>query len=473
MGNQILNRNSNVMDTDRIGWLLVKMSMPAFIGMFVQTTYSVVNAIFIGHFVGTEAIAGLSIVFPLQMLAMGLGMMVGIGGLSVISRSIGAGDDSYAEHALGNCITVSIVLSLLVMIIILPFLNFWLRLIGASDAVLPYARDYLTIIISASVINTLGISLMNLVRAEGNARVVMTSMLLGAFLNIILDSILIIWLKLGVKGAALGTIIAQSIATVYLLSYYLSGSSYLKIRRKYFSPDLKILKSMFSIGSASLMQTVGSSISAMILLNGVIRYGGDIALSAFGIVQRIMMFAIMPALATGQGLQPILGYNYGAGRYNLAFKGIYLAYGASTVMSMVAFIVVYLFPGSIMRIFSSDPQLISTGIYIARLAFLALPLIGLLMVSQMIFQSLGRAAQAFIAAIARPVGFLIPGVLILPHFINLEGVFLSLPTADVLTFLLVIILMGPVLNEFRKVVKQQWKDKTLSAVPEPLPEKTD
>jgi putative MATE family efflux protein len=462
MGNPIPNRNNNILDTDRIGWLLFKMAMPAFIGMFVQTTYNVVNTIFIGHFVGTEAIAGLSIVFPLQMFAWGLGMMVGIGGLSVISKSIGAGDNARAERALGNCFTVSIAVSLVVMILILPFVDFWLKLIGASPTDLPYAHDYLTIIISATVFNTLGMALMNLVRAEGNTRVGMTAMLLGAFLNIILDSIFIVWLKWGVKGAALGTIIAQTTSMVYLLIYYLSGNSYLKIHKHNFIPDLKILKSMFAIGSASFMQTVGSSISGMILIHGVVTYGGDIAVSAFGIIQRIMMFSNMPALVTGQGLQPILGYNYGAKRYHLAIKGIYLAYGASTVMSVAAFILVYLFPGAIIRIFSSDPALISTGIYAARLAFLALPLMGLVMVSQMIFQALGRAVQAFIAAIARPILFLIPAVLVLSRFWKLDGVFLSLPAADILTFILAVILLGPIISEFRKAAKKQ-KDNTESS----------
>jgi putative MATE family efflux protein len=472
MRNTIPNRNNSVLDSDRIGRLLVKMAMPSFIGMFVQTTYNVVNTIFIGHFVGTEAIAGLSIVFPLQMLAMGLGMMVGIGGLSVISRSIGAGDNARAERALGNCFTVSITLSILVMIIILPFADFWLRLIGASDEVLPYAHTYLTIIISGTIFNALAMAMMNLVRAEGNTRVGMSAMILGALLNITLDSIFIVWLGMGVKGAALGTIISQTTSMVYLLAYYLTGRSYLKVHTSNFNPDFKILKSMFAIGSASFIQTVGTSISSMILIHGVVRYGGDIALSAFGIIQRIMMFSNMPALVTGQGLQPILGYNYGAKRFRLALKGIYLAYGASTILSTAAFILVYLFPGVIIRIFSSDPQLIDTGIYAARLAFLALPLMGLVMVSQMIFQALGRAVQAFITAIARPVLFLIPAVLLLSHVWKLDGVFLSLPTADVLTFILAITLLSPIIKEFRKAAAQEQKDKISAGVPETVLNKT-
>jgi Na+-driven multidrug efflux pump len=301
----------------------------------------------------------------------------------------------------------------------------------------------------------------------------MTAMVLGALLNIILDSILIVWLKMGVKGAALGTIISQTTSMVYLLSYYLTGSSFLKIHTRNFAPDLKILKAMFTIGIASFVQTVGSSISGMILLNGVIRYGGDIALSAFGIIQRIMMFANMPALVTGQGLQPILGFNYGARRYRLALKGIYLAYAASTVLSVTAFILVYLFPGSVVKIFSSDPQLVDMGIYAARLAFLAMPLMGLVMVGQMIFQAIGKGVPAFITAFARPVLFLIPSMLLLSHFWKLEGVFLSLPASDVLTFTLVVVLLSPVINEFRKAAAREKKEATTSMLSEPLLDKTE
>jgi putative MATE family efflux protein len=254
----------------------VKLATPAFFGMFVQTLYNVVNTIFIGHFVGPLAIAGLSIVFPLQMLCMGIGMMVGLGGTSLISRYLGAGDIPRAERTLGNGITCSIILSLLLTAIIVPNVNFWLRLIGASEEVLPFAREYLIIIFSGTVFNVAGMALLNYVRGEGNARVGMIANMIGAILNIILDSILIILLHMGVKGAALGTIIAQIVTLIYLSSYYLTGSSYLKIRKSNLPLDFKILKSMFSIGTSSFVQTIGSSISAMFLIFLICRSGSSI-----------------------------------------------------------------------------------------------------------------------------------------------------------------------------------------------------
>lgn len=437
---------------------MFKLAAPAFMGMFVQTMYNTINTIFIGQFVGTEAIAGLSIVFPLQMLMMGLGMMVGVGGLSVISRSIGAGDDAMAEHTLGNCFTASVALAVAIMIIILPFMDFWLRLIGASDAVLPYAKDYLGITIASSVFTLLSVSLLTLVRAEGNTRIPMMAMILASLLSIGLSALFIIVLGWGIKGAASATAISQVVSMLFLLSYYFRGKSYLEIHTKNFKPDTKILKAMFSIGIASFMQTTATSISSMILLHSVVKYGGDIALGAFGIIQRIMMISNLPAMTIGQGLQPLLGFNYGAKRFKLAIKGIYLAYLSATVLSVIAFIFVYHYPGPIVQIFRNDPELIEMGAYAAKLTFLALPLMGILMVSQMIFQALGRATQAFITAIARPIVFLVPLVLILPHSLGLDGVFLSLPAADTISFILAMVLLIPIINEFRQATAQQKKD---------------
>ena len=200
-----------MLDTDRIGWLLLKLATPAFFGMFVQTLYNVINTIFVGHYVGPLGIAGLSIAFPLQMLTMGLGMMVGIGGASLISRLLGAGDVAGAERTVGNGISISIVLSVLVVIIILPFVDFWLRLIGASDDVLPYAREYLAVITIGAFSSIFTMALLSFARAEGNARVGMVAMILGAVLSIILCAVFIITLDMGVLGAALATVISQII----------------------------------------------------------------------------------------------------------------------------------------------------------------------------------------------------------------------------------------------------------------------
>jgi putative MATE family efflux protein len=462
MQKPIVKQQKTELDTDRIGWLLIKMALPAFAGMFVQSMNNVINTIFVGQYVGTDAIGGLGIVFPLQMFAMGIGMMVGIGGLSVISRSLGAGDAARAERALGNCFTAGLALSILVMIILIPFSKFWLGLIGAEDNVLSYANTYLIIVISGTIFSTFSIVLLTLTRSEGNTRIGMISMIAGAVLCILFTALFVASLKWGVAGAALATVLSQIASMLILFSYYWRDKSYLKIRFKDLKPDLKILGSMLAIGISSFVQTVSSSISGMILIHYIGFYGGSTALSAFTILQRIMMFITMPAMVIGQGLQPILGFNYGAGRFRLGLKGIYLAYISSTILSLIGFAFVYAFPAPLVRIFRDDPALVEMGVYLMKLMFLAVPLMGVVMVSQMIFQAIGKAGQSFAAAFSRPILFLIPLCLIFSHFWRLDGTILSFPAADVLTFIFVMLLMIPVILEFRKAVAKEDGEKALA-----------
>jgi putative MATE family efflux protein len=450
--------NANIMDTEHVGKLLFQLATPAFFGMFVQTLYNVVNTIFIGHTAsGDLAIAGLSIVFPIQMFFMGVGMMVGMGGTSLISRSIGARDTRRAERTLGNGITCIIILSLLLTAIILPNIDSLLRLIGASDEVLPYAHNYLQIIVYGTVFNLVGMALLNFVRAEGNARVAMIANILGAGLNIILDWVLIIHFNMSVTGAALGTVIAQVVVLIYLGIYYLSKSSYIQFHAKNMWLDVKILKPMFSIGISSFVQTAASSVSAMFLISRVAALGGDVYLGAFGIIQRVMMFATMPAMVTGQGVQPILGFNYGAKRYMLALKALRIAAIASTCFSVFAFAILYFIPGLVINIFSTDMALVDAGVHISHLVFWSMPLMGLVMVGSTSFMSIGKAVQAFTTAIARPALFLIPAVLVLPLLLGLDGVFLSFPTSDALTLILTIILIIPVIREFQRNASKEGK----------------
>jgi len=442
-------QNKSVLDDDRIGRLLLKLSVPAFFGMFVMTLYNVVDTIFIGHYVGPLGIAGLSIVFPLQMLSMGIGQMTGMGGASLISRLIGTRDVPRAERALGNVITATIILSAIIMVTGLVNTDFWLRLMGSSETILPYARDYMSVILSGMVFPTFAMAINGQVRAEGNARVAMIGMIVGAASNIILDAIFIILLHMGIRGAALATVIAQLISVIYLLSYYFAGNSFLKIRSRNLLLDLTILKAIFAIGVASFARTLAGSLSAILVNRMLVSYGGDYAVSAFGIINRLMMFAIMPGIVIGQGLQPVLGFNYGAGRYDRALKTIKIAMVAATACCILVFTVLYFTPESFVRIFTTDSELIALGTYAGRRIFLTLYLIGIIMVGSLVFQSIGKAKQSFVTAISRPFMFLIPLVFILPRFWHLDGVWLAFPIADALTFLLTLALLIPQMRELR------------------------
>jgi putative MATE family efflux protein len=447
-------QNHNILDTDRIGQLLLKMTVPLLFGVLVQSAYNLVDIVFIGHAVGSPGVAVLSVVFPLFMLATGLGMMMGVGGASLISRLLGAGDKAGAERALGNSIAIGVLVSLLFTVIVLPVMDFWINLVGASDEVFPLAREYMVILMAGTVFNVLMNALIVWVRSEGNARVSMIIMILGFGLNILLDAVFIIWLDMGMTGAALAMLISMAIATLYGMSYYVTGSSYLKLRISNFIPDFSILKQILAIGVAQFAQTLATVIAVTILVRTASAYGGDLALASFGIIQRLLNFAITPGMIIGQGMQPILGFNYGAKRYHLALKVIRLASIMATIISALSFAVLYLFPETVIRAFTSDPQLIDETVHVMRLAFLALPLLGIFGVGQMVFPSIGKALQTFIIAIVRPAFFTIPLVLILPHFIGLDGVWLAFPASDTLIFLLVIVLLIPQIRQFRKAATE-------------------
>ncbi len=448
------NGGQNILDDDRVGRLLVKLSIPAFLGMFVMTLYNVVDTIFIGRYVGSLGIAGLSIVFPIQMLSMGISHMTGMGGASLISRLIGANNVSRAEHALGNAMTLTIIMSAIITAVGLSNTDFWLRLIGASETILPYARDYMTIILIGMFFQTSAMTMNFLIRAEGNARVPMTGMIIGAVLNIILDAIFIIPLDMGIKGAALATVIAQIISVGYFISYYMSGKNFLKIHIGNLVLELDILKGILAIGIASFAMTIAGSLSAIFVNRMLVGYGGDLAVSAFGVINRIMMFALMPGMVFGQGLQPILGFNYGAKRFGRALRAIKIAITVSTAFSIIAFMFLYFSPEIFIRIFTTDNGLIALGSYAAKRIWLALYLIGFMMIGSIVFQSIGKAVQSFVTAIARPALFLLPAIFILPHFWQLDGVWLAFPITDGLTFILTLALFIPQIREFKRAERQ-------------------
>jgi putative MATE family efflux protein len=441
----------SVLDDPRIGRLMLKLTIPAFMGMFVMTLYNVVDTIFIGHYVGTLGIGGLSIVFPIQMLAMGVGMLTGMGGASVISRLIGAQNIVKAEKALGNALSLNVILSTIIMIVGLSNTDFWLRLVGASETILPYARDYISFILVGMVFQTFSMANNGLITSEGNAKVAMVGMVIGAGSNIVLDALFIIPLDMGIKGAAIATTIAHLISASYFLNYWLRGKGYLRIHFSNLILELGIIKDIMVIGVSALGRTLAGSLSAIFVNRALMEYGGDYAVSTFGILNRVMMFAMMPGMVVGHGLQPILGFNYGAKRFGLALKGIKLAIPISTSWCIIAFLLLYFVPAPFVRIFSNDSDLIEMASAAARQIFLVLYLMGVVFTGSMIFMSIGKATETFITSITTRALFLIPLVFILPSFWDVDGVWLSFPISDSLSFLLTAGLLTPIILKFRRL----------------------
>ncbi len=444
------NERVKALATKGIGRLLWSLSLPAGVGMFVMALYNVVDTIFIGRTVGSLGIAGLSIVFPVQMLVMGVGQMIGIGGASLISRSLGAQNVNRAERTLGNAILCVCVLGIAITVIGLSGSSFWLRLFGASETVLPFARDYFNIILLGTVFRVFAMSANGLVRAEGNARIPMIAMVAGAVLNIALDAVFIVGLRMGVSGAAIATVLAQVVSAAYLMSYYLRHRSSVRIAFRNLAPERSVLREILAIGVSSFVRTTAGSLVIVFVNRSLVAYGGDIAVAAFGVLHRIIMFFFMPLVSIAQGLQPVLGFNYGAERYDRAFRAIEISAIAATILAALSFIIVFFFPAPIIRIFTTDSALVSTGSHGAKLVFFVMYLLGFQMVGSVVFQAIGKAVPAFIIAISRNVLFFLPAVLILPRFLGLNGVWASFPVADSLSFVLTVLLVLPQVRRFRR-----------------------
>jgi putative MATE family efflux protein len=460
--------NHNVLDSSRIGNLLMKLSTPIFFGVLIQNIYQIVDTIFIGRYVGSDGLAALSIIMPIQMIVMGANNMVSVGGASLISRLIGQREQQRAERALGNSIFFAVLFSLVLTAAVVPFISFWLNFIGTSENVTPYAASYLTIMMSGIIFNITGLVLLSMARAEGNARVSMIYLILQSVLSIAMDAVFMIGFKMGLAGAALAIVIAQGVGVAYLISYYLTGGSYLKLHWRNFIPERSVVKDIFTIGISQFLKSIVDCLSAFILVRVFSRYGGDVGLSAFSVVQRVMMFASMPSMVISQALQPVLGFNYGARRFRQALKSIKLATITSLILGAAALIVLMVFPGPIIRVFTSDAHLIESSRVAFRLMFLGMPFFGFFNVAQLVFPSTGKALPTFIISVLRPLCIIIPLSLVLPYFFQITGAWLIFPGTDTLSALLALVFLMPLIRKFRKSAGEQEKS-TIYAEPVPQP----
>ena len=311
-----------------------------------------------------------------------------------------------------------------------------LRLFGSSEAVLPYARDYLGIILYGTFFSVFGFAVTNIVRAEGNARTAMLTMVISAILNILITPVFIFGLNLGIRGAAMATVLAKAFIVIYLVIYYASGKSSLSFKPAYMLPSPKLIKQVLAIGASAFVRQGASSIMIVVANHMLLYYGGDLAVAVLGIIIRVMMFSLMPIMGVVQGLLPLAGYNYGAGQHIRVRESILLAMKAATTIAGVAFIVVMLFAGPIMTVFTGDPAVIEMGRTALRIFFALSFTVGVNMVTGAVFQAVGKARAAFVLSLSRQVLFLIPLLVTLPLTFELAGIWLAFPLADLLSFLL-------------------------------------
>lgn len=445
-------QKDKMLGSESIGRLLAKLSIPAMVAMLVMGLYNVVDTIFIGRGVGTEAIGGLTIAFPFQIIVMAFAGMIGFGTASVVSRNLGSGNRERAYTAAGNAFTISVFFGLVAMVLGYAFLDPILRLFGATPVLIAYAREYLSVTLTGTVFITFSMATNNIVRAEGRATVAMITMVLGAVTNIILDPIFIFGLKMGIRGAALATVISQFLSAAFLLYFYTSGRSSLAIRLRHLRPERSVVREVFALGVPAFIRQGGASLVMILVNNALGRYGGDIYISVFGVVFRIMHFVLMPLMGLVQGFQPITGYNYGAGNIDRVKRTIRFTLLISTLVAAFGFLILALIPGPIFRIFSNDLELITAGIPVLRVVVLIIPFVGIQMIGASYFQAVGKARPAFFLGLSRQFIFLLPLMIVLPLLFGLWGVFAAYPAAGFLSTLVTSIWL--------------WKDvRRLSAVP--------
>ncbi len=427
----------------KISKLLVNLSLPATIGMMVNALYNLVDTIFVGRGVGALAIGGLTIAFPIQMIIMAFAQMIGIGAASAISRSLGAKDIEKADYVAGNSFLLIVILSSIIAAIGLNFTEPMLRLFGATDNILPYAKDYITIILWGSIFFSFAMSSNNLIRAEGNAKVAMATMLIGAILNIILDPIFIFVFEMGVKGAALATVISKFISFLYVLTYLYSGKSSLKVKLHHLKPKMRIIIEILTVGSAAFARQVTGSVVAIVVNNSLRIFGGDMALIIVGILHRVTMFVFMPLFGVVQGMQPIVGFNYGAKKLDRVKETLKLSLITTTSIATFGWLLVQLFPCAIIGIFTRDAEIIEKGSTIMRIVISVIPLIGIQIVGAALFQSLGKAVPSLVLALLRQVLLFIPLVIILPRVLGLGllGIWIAYPAADILSVVLTVLFL--------------------------------
>lgn len=430
-----------------VGRLLWRFSWPAIVGMMCNALYNIVDRAFVGRGVGTLAIAATTVAFPLMLILLALSLLIGVGATALISIRLGEQKKEEAELVAGNATGLLVILPLCFALIYLAFPEPILRLFGASSEVLPYARDFMHIIMLGSVFGSLGMGMNNFIRAEGNPVMAMSTQVLGALINGILNYLFIFHLHLGIKGSALATVLGQLFSTIWVLSYYLTGRSLVKLKLKNLQPRLTVLSSIVSIGFAPFAMETAVCLQQVILNKSVLAYSGDLGLSAVGILMSIITLLLMPILGISQGAQPIIGFNYGARRFNRVKATLKSAAIAATCISITGYLVMRIWPEEIAGIFTkSDLALTKMAADAMGVFFGLVFVIGFQIVGSQYFQAVGKAVQAAILSLSRQVLLFIPLLLILPHFWGINGVWISAPLADGLSALITALF---IFNEMR------------------------
>lgn len=416
---------------DSIGKLLFKMSLPATIGMLVMTLYNVVDSIFIGKYVGSLGLAGVTISFPVVMLIIAIAVGFGIGASSIISRKFGEKNEEDAHKVFGNFMSVVFILSILITVLGLLFIDQILIFLGSTPTILPYAKDYFKIILFGLFFQMFTASLNNIIRSQGNAKTAMFAMIIGAVINIILDYVFIVIYGYGVKGAAYATIISQFVSCLFSLRFFFTNRSFLKLSFNNLIINKLVVSEIFKIGLPSFARQSSMSVVGVIMNISLSFYGGDIAIASYGIVYRLMMILVMPSMGILQGSMPIIGFNYGAKKISRVKDTLILAIKSSTVIIIACYLFIMVFPDFFVKLFTDEKDLIFFTVSALKIMFFALPIVGFQFVAGGFYQAIGDAKSALILSLLRQFIVIIPLILILPLFFGIVGIWYAYPIADI------------------------------------------
>lgn len=421
--------------TIKISTLLRMYAVPGIIAMTASSLYNVIDSIYIGHIggVGSYAISGLAVTFPLMNLAAALGTLVGVGAMTMISVLLGQKNYENANKVLGNVLSLNTIIGVAFTVLTIPFLDKILYFFGASENTLPFARDYMVIILLGNVISHLYFGFNGIIRAAGSPKIAMGLTLFTVISNAILDPIFIFVLKLGIQGAAIATILCQLMALVYSFKFLLNKERAVHFPRPVFQLDWRVAKQSMAIGLGPFLMNVASCIVALFINQQLRKYGGDLAIGAYGIVNRITMMAAMIVMGLNQGMQPIAGYNYGARQYSRVKEVFKLTVMWALLITTICWVVSVFFPRAAVSIFTSDPTLIDLSVHGLRVMNCVFCVVGFGMITSNFFQCLGMVKISIFLSLSRQLIFLVPMVYLLPLWLQETGVWISFPISDLMS----------------------------------------
>lgn len=449
-----MEKQETILKSMPISKALFKLSIPAIIAMLVMSLYNVVDTIFISQGTGKLGLAGVTLVLPIQMLTIAVALTIGMGASSIISRKLGEKKKDDAEHILGNSVVIAGIAGITFSVLLFLFKDAVLGVLGASPEVFPFAREYLSVVLFEAFFLSIAFTLNNITRAEGDPKTAMIVMIIGALTNMTLDPIFIFGFGWGVTGAALATVIAQFVGAILVFIHFFSKKSVLHFHPHNLTLKLSTIYEIFRIGSASFARQVSFAIMIIIMNLLLVIHGGTVAVAAVGIVQRFQMIIFMPIIGVMQGFMPIAGYNYGAKKFKRLREVLTLATKTTTIMGVVSFMIVMIFAGLIVRIFTSEAELAGLTTNAMRVSLAALIVIGYQVVGGGLFQALGFAGRALISSLLRQVIILIPLMIILAGKFGVMGILVSFPIADLISALVTYLMLRGIMHEINDEIDE-------------------